>query len=148
MSKLTNGVFADIPRDCAEAASWGVRNGIDYSKEGEILIAPNDVTPFLAYCDYSLDPSNRESVIPPSPQNSLLCKMKTELRNCVRDDIALLGSPSLTVPTVIVRRKATLKNRAQELCESRGGRPGLPVPNKLSGFYGRKATLKNRTGPV
>ena len=25
-----------------------------------------------------------------------------------------------------------MKHRAQELCESRGGRPGLPVPNKLT----------------
>ena len=25
-------------------------------------------------------------------------------------------------------------SRAQELCESRGGRPGLPVPNKPGGF--------------
>ena len=32
--------------------------------------------------------------------------------------------------------------RAQELCESRGGRPGLPVPNKPDGFCERKATLK------
>ena len=31
--------------------------------------------------------------------------------------------------------------RAQELCESRGGRPGLPVPNSLHGHCGRKATL-------
>ena len=32
--------------------------------------------------------------------------------------------------------------RAEELCESRGGHPGLPVPNKPDGFCGRKATLK------
>ena len=32
-------------------------------------------------------------------------------------------------------------NRAQELCESRGGRPGLPVPNSHYGLCGRKATL-------
>ena len=32
-------------------------------------------------------------------------------------------------------------HRAQELCESRGSRPELPVPNK-SGFCERKATLK------
>ena len=32
----------------------------------------------------------------------------------------------------------------QELCESRGGRPGLPVPNSPYGLCGRKATLKNR----
>ena len=34
-----------------------------------------------------------------------------------------------------------MTHRAQELCESRGGRPGLPVPNKRYGFCGRKATL-------
>ena len=32
-------------------------------------------------------------------------------------------------------------HRDQELCESRGGRPGLPVPNSPYGFCGRKATL-------
>ena len=31
--------------------------------------------------------------------------------------------------------------RAQELCESRGGRPGLPVPNSPYGLCGRKPTL-------
>ena len=31
--------------------------------------------------------------------------------------------------------------KAQELCESRGGRPGLPVPNSPYGLCGRKATL-------
>ena len=30
--------------------------------------------------------------------------------------------------------------RAQELCESRGGRRGLPVPNSPYGLCGRKAT--------
>ena len=34
--------------------------------------------------------------------------------------------------------------RAQELCESRGGRPGLPVPNKFDGFCGRKAAVKTK----
>ena len=34
--------------------------------------------------------------------------------------------------------------RAQEQCESRGGRPGLPVSNSPYGLCGRKATLKNR----
>ena len=32
--------------------------------------------------------------------------------------------------------------RAQELCESRGGRPWLPVPNSPFGFCGRQATLR------
>ena len=33
--------------------------------------------------------------------------------------------------------------KAQELCESRGGRPGLPVPNSPYGLSGRKATLND-----
>ena len=33
--------------------------------------------------------------------------------------------------------------RAQELCESRGARPELPVPNYPSGLCGRKATLNS-----
>ena len=35
--------------------------------------------------------------------------------------------------------------RAQELCESRGCRSGLPVPNKPDGFCGRKATINSYT---
>ena len=35
----------------------------------------------------------------------------------------------------------TLFDRAQELCESRGNRPGLLVPTKPRGFCWRKATL-------
>ena len=38
--------------------------------------------------------------------------------------------------------KMTKDIRAEELCEGRGGRPGLPVPNKPYGFCGRKATLQ------
>ena len=34
--------------------------------------------------------------------------------------------------------------RTQELCESRGGCPGLPVPNSPYGLRGRKATLELR----
>ena len=33
------------------------------------------------------------------------------------------------------------KFRAEELCESRGGRCGLPVPSSPYGLCGRKATL-------
>ena len=32
-------------------------------------------------------------------------------------------------------------SRARELCESRGGRPGLPVPDSHYGLYGRKTKL-------
>ena len=40
--------------------------------------------------------------------------------------------------------------RAQELCGSRGGRPGLPVPvpNKPDGFCEHKATLKRNENQV
>ena len=33
--------------------------------------------------------------------------------------------------------------RAQELCESRGDRPGLPAPNSSYGLCGRKATVSH-----
>ena len=32
---------------------------------------------------------------------------------------------------------------AQELCENRGGRPGVPVPNSPYGLCGCKATLNS-----
>ena len=32
--------------------------------------------------------------------------------------------------------------RTEELCEGRGGRPGLPVPNSPYDLCGRKATLE------
>ena len=50
----------------------------------------------------------------------------------------------LLPPVTTVRSDTTIgadEVRAQELCESRGGRPGLPVPNSSYGLYGRKATL-------
>ena len=56
-------------------------------------------------------------------------------------EVDVLGSPSLIVPTVSVDVKQHLKNRAQELYESRGGHPGLPVPNSPYCLCGRKATL-------
>ena len=37
--------------------------------------------------------------------------------------------------------KIRMAARVQELCESRGGHPGLPVPNSPYGLYGRKATF-------
>ena len=33
------------------------------------------------------------------------------------------------------------------MCKSRGGRPGLPVPNSPDGLYGHKATLNLRHKP-
>ena len=57
-------------------------------------------------------------------------------------------------PCGLCGRKATLnlntveRDRAQELCESRGGRPGLPVPNKPCGFCGLKAALNRTLTPL
>ena len=48
-------------------------------------------------------------------------------------------------PYGLCGRKAALNSaarvRAQELCGSRGGRPGLPVPSSPYGLCGRKARL-------
>ena len=47
----------------------------------------------------------------------------------------------MTLPGVVNRTVKKEVQLAQELCQSRGGRPGLPVPNSPCGFCGRKATL-------
>ena len=64
------------------------------------------------------------------------CEMCPELRSCVRVEADVLASSVPNSPYGLCGRKAALeeeedgvKFRAQELCESRGGRPGLPVPN-------------------
>ena len=49
------------------------------------------------------------------------------------------------IMNILCGRKATLnveRFRAQELCESRGGRPGLPVPNSPYGLCWRKVTFE------
>ena len=57
-----------------------------------------------------------------------LCGHLTELRSCVKVEVAVPNSPY-----GLCGRKATLNLnwvvRVRELCGSRGGRPGLPVPN-------------------
>ena len=45
-----------------------------------------------------------------------------ELRNCVKIEVNVLGSPVPNSPRGLCGRKATLKDRAQEVCESGGGR--------------------------
>ena len=61
-------------------------------------------------------------------------KLSTELRSCVNVEVAFLGSPSLI--SLMVSVDVELRSCR---CERRGGRPGLPVPNKPDGFCGRKA---------
>ena len=46
----------------------------------------------------------------------------------------------------LYKGKSAKSIRAQKLCESRGGRPGLPVPNKPYGFCGCNATLNQLKG--
>ena len=45
---------------------------------------------------------------------------------------------------VYMRLAGSAIPRAQELCESRGGHSGLPVPNTPDGFCGRKAPPKKK----
>ena len=64
-------------------------------------------------------------------------------------EVAVLG-PNKPTASVDVKQHSTnqrLQVRAQELRESRGGRPGLPVPNKPICFCGCKATLKREKRP-
>ena len=42
---------------------------------------------------------------------------------------------------------ATVLLQSSELCGSRGGRPGLPIPNSSYGICGRKATLNSNLYP-
>ena len=75
---------------------------------------------------------------------TLNCSIK-ELRRCVKVEADVLGSPSLIVRAVSVDIKLHMKKknpRVQEMCESRGGRPGLPVPNSLYALCGRKAIFE------
>ena len=74
----------------------------------------------------------------------MLTSLSAELRSCVKVEVAVLGSQSLVRTVSVDVKQHYLKKprfRGQELCESRGGRPGLPVPNGLYGLCGRKATL-------
>ena len=67
-------------------------------------------------------------------------------------ETAVLGSPSLTDTTVcedirqnLKKKKKKTDDRAQELCESRGGRPRLPAPNIHYRLCGSKATLTSNS---
>ena len=63
-------------------------------------------------------------------------------------EVVVLGSPSLIV-LIVCESKPTFEEeeevhyRAPELCESRGSRPGLPVPDSPYGLCGRKVTLNS-----
>ena len=66
----------------------------------------------------------------------------SELRSCVKVEMAVLVYPSVIFHMVSVDINITERElRAQELCESRDDRSGLPDPNSPYGLCGRKATL-------
>ena len=54
-------------------------------------------------------------------------------------EVAILGSPSLIVLMVSVDVKQLRAQELRGVCESRGGHPGLPVPNSPYGLCRRKA---------
>ena len=45
-------------------------------------------------------------------------------------------------------RDSLTTSKAKELCESRGGRPGFPVPDNPYSVCGRKATMNLTTSSV
>ena len=53
----------------------------------------------------------------------------SELRSCMKVEVAILGSPSIIVLMVSVDIK--LQYPELRSCESRGGRPGLPIKSSL-----------------
>ncbi|XP_076455942.1 uncharacterized protein LOC143290413 [Babylonia areolata] len=59
----------DIPKDCVEAYSWIARYGINYTSNGEYLISPDpdNVRPFLVYCDFTTNPGNPVTKVRPEP---------------------------------------------------------------------------------
>ena len=74
-----------------------------------------------------------------------LCDREATLNSsCVKVEVVVLGSPSLIVRTVSVDVKQHWTQAEQELWESRGGCPGLPVPNSPYGLCGRGATLNSK----
>ena len=77
---------------------------------------------------------------PSTTQIPLLCLHTHTTRERIDDNWFWTASQPwrlCTDETRVGRRKAQ-----ENLCESRGGRAGLPVPNKPDGFCGRKATLE------
>ena len=74
-------------------------------------------------------------VLEPVPFTSNL--YKSHIAIALRSNLFPGGFPCVTTSNVAI----PLLLRAQELCESRGGRPGLPVPDNLYGLCGCKETM-------
>ena len=70
--------------------------------------------------------------------------MKTRLsvsQSSFRDTLHLVLSDRRASYCVMFLGQRTISELTEELCKSRGGGPGLPVPNSHYGLCGRKATL-------
>ena len=65
--------------------------------------------------------------------------MRACVRACVNRHCGADGSYA-DIPSLGNSKHETV--RGQELCESGGGRPGLPVPNSPYGLCARKATVE------
>ena len=65
--------------------------------------------------------------------------------SCVKVDLTVLGSPCLISLVVSVdvkqHERRSEGSRAKDLCESRGGRSGLPVPDSPYALCERKASV-------
>ena len=62
--------------------------------------------------------------------------------SCVKVDFAVLGSQCLTVSVDVKHHERRSEgSRAKDLCESRGGRSGLPVPDSPYALCEHKATV-------
>ena len=71
-----------------------------------------------------------------SLQNPSVAYFHHQVTQAERTGLADTTGLNLQLPV-----QAELNLRVQELCESRGGRPGPPKPNSPCGLCGRKATL-------
>ena len=56
-----------------------------------------------------------------------------------------MGSGSARRSALNGRKRANFSRIAQELCEIRDGRPGLPIPNQPDELCGGDATLKRNS---
>jgi len=73
------------------------------------------------------------------------CIVNKRFTGLVKMAISPAASFIMTSSAEFINRRFVMKNdRVQELCESQGGRLGLPVPNSPYDLCGRKAILKMR----
>ena len=70
------------------------------------------------------------------------------MRSAVWSPQVIMADAEIKVFLAETPELSKIPHKAQELCESRSGCPGLPVPNKPDGFCGCKATPKRKRFPL